>query len=717
MNLKFHSNNIERLTNQEVRINYQKSKASLYIYTRSYRTMRVTFTLLCFLLCGTFVVAQDSIAVLSINLLEDLLESDEDANYDFFALYDELQVYLKNPLNINTASEEDLEGLQMLSDIQIADIISYRDDYGPFLSKYELQSIPSLDVGVLRSLVPLVTDGGELKNHTFKSIMEESRSTLFIKGKRVLQERKGFTDDSYLGDPNHLFARYNFISGRNVRAGLTMEKDPGEQFFSGSNTTGFDYYTGFIHLKDLLPRVKNLNIGDYSVSMGQGLIVHNSFGGGKSSFVTNIKKGGRAIRPYSSVTEANFFRGLAATVDVSDHIEVTAFGSNRDFDATIFADTTIDVGFQRISSIVVDGFHRTENEINKKGAGNQTSAGGILKFKNKSFKVAFNALHQRFSIPLSNTDDLYRKFRFSGDQLTNLSLDYSYRYKNFNLFGEAARSDNGGTAFLSGALITLGRNIDMAIAFRDYARDYQVLNANAFSESTLPVNERGTYISLLVRPTRQLTFSAYYDIWTHPWLRFQKDAPSEGREILLKAEYNEKRKFNIYLQYRYEEKEQNGQDLLGGIDPLITRGQHRARLNITSTLNKSLKLRNRLEYTHFNEDGNHSDGYLIYQDIIYKPLGKSYSITARYALFDTDGFDTRIYTYENDILYEFSIPFYADRGSRFYINWRQRLGRKITIEGRYSRTYYDNRETIGSGGQLINGNVRSEIKAQIKYRF
>jgi len=147
-----------------------------------------------------------------------------------------------------------------------------------------------------------------------------------------------------------------------------MEKDPGEQFFSGSNTTGFDYYTGFIHLKDLLPRVKNLNIGDYSVSMGQGLIVHNSFGGGKSSFVTNIKKGGRAIRPYSSVTEANFFRGLAATVDVSDHIEVTAFGSNRDFDATIFADTTIDVGFQRISSIVVDGFHRTENEINKKGA-------------------------------------------------------------------------------------------------------------------------------------------------------------------------------------------------------------------------------------------------------------------------------------------------------------------------------------------------------------
>ena len=56
--------------------------------------------------------------------------------------------------------------------------------------------------------------------------------------KRVLQERKGFKDGSYLGDPNHLFARYNFSSGRNVRAGITMEKDPGEKFFSGNNKNG-----------------------------------------------------------------------------------------------------------------------------------------------------------------------------------------------------------------------------------------------------------------------------------------------------------------------------------------------------------------------------------------------------------------------------------------------------------------------------------------------
>jgi len=662
--------------------------------------------------------AQDSIAVLSANLLEDLLENDDEANYDFFSLYEDLQVYLKNPLNINTAKEDDLQGLQLLSDIQISDILDYRQNYGPFLSKYELQTIPSLDFGVLNALVPLVTEGGERKNHSLKSIFKESSSNVFFKWKQVLQQRKGFEDGSYLGDPNHFFARYNFNSGRNVRAGFTMEKDPGEQFFTGSNKKGFDYYTGFIHLRDVLPIFHTLNLGDYTISMGQGLIVHNSFGGGKSSFVTNIKRGGRAIRPYSSVNEANFFRGIAGATSLSPHLDLTLFGSRKFIDASIDPDSTIDAGFERFSSIIVDGFHRTEREIEKRNAVSQTAVGGILKYSKRNFSVAFNGMRQKFSFPLENTDQLYKKFRFTGDELTNLSLDFTYRYRNFNLFGEVGRSDNGGMATLLGGLISVGKNTDLAISYRDYAKDYQVLNANAFSEASLPINERGIYLGIRTKLNKSFIASIYYDMWTNPWLRFQVDAPSVGKEYLFKLEYNKKRRVNAYFQYRFEQKQRNAPGDSGSkIDGLVTRGQHRARFNITNTLNKSFKLRNRIEVTYFDNSIEKTNGYLLYQDIIYKPLGKPYSFTARYSIFDTDGFDTRIYTYENDILYEFSIPFYADKGSRFYLNWRQKIGRKITLEARYSRTYFNNRESIGSSGQFIDGNVRSEIKTQIKYKF
>ena len=659
---------------------------------------------------------QDSIAVLSSNLLEDLLENNDEASYDFFSLYDDLQEYLKNPLNINEADEEDFQNLQMLSDIQISDILQYRNEYGPFISKYELQTIPSLDLGILKALVPLVTEGGERKNHTLKSIFKESNSTVFFKIKRVLQERKGFSDGSYLGDPNHLFARYNFSSNRNVRAGITMEKDPGETFFSGSNKNGFDYYSGFVHIRDVLPLFSTLNFGDFTLSMGQGLIVHNSFGGGKSSFVTNVKKGGRPIRPYSSVTEANFFRGTAATLDLRSDLKLSLFASSKRIDGTVRIDTTIDTGFETFSSIKVDGFHRTENEISSQNSISQQSYGGILKLKKRNFSLAFNALQQSFSLPITIDDALYKKFRFSGDKLTNLSTDFSYRYKNFNTFGEFARSNNGGLALVTGLLTSLGRDIDAAIVYRNYGQDYQVLNANAFSESTLPINEQGIYFGLKFRAAKKLAFSTYFDIWQHPWLRFQVDAPSHGKEFLFKIEYNEKRKLNAYIQYRVEQKQRNGNTELK-IDPLISTTQHRARLHVSHTLNKSLKLRNRFEVSFFKLDDVLTNGYMIYQDIIFKPIGKSYSFTARYALFDTDGFNTRIYTYENDILYEFSIPFFADKGSRFYINWRQRIGRHFTFEFRYSSTYYQNRESISSAGQFIDGNQRSEIKAQVKYRF
>jgi hypothetical protein len=673
--------------------------------------------LILLLFIATAMKGQDSIAVLSGNLLEDLLENNDEASYDFFSLYDDLQEYLKNPLNINSAEEEDFHNLQMLSDLQIADILQYRDDYGPFISKYELQTIPSLDIGILKALVPLITEGGERKNHTFKSIMKESTSTAIFKVKRVLQERKGFKDGSYLGDQNHLYARYNFSSGRNVRAGMTMEKDPGENFLSGSNKNGFDYYSGFIHFRDVFPLFSTLHFGDFTMSMGQGLIVHNSFGGGKSSLVTNVKKGGRPIRPYSSVTEANIFRGTAATLDLRPDLKLTLFGSSKKIDGSVSIDTTIDTGFETFSSIKVDGFHRTESEINNQNSISQRSYGGILKYRKRNFGVAINALQQSFSIPIQNDGALYKKFRFSGDQLTNLSVDFTYRYKNFNTFGEFARSNNGGAALISGLLTSLGRNLDAALVYRNYSKDYQVLNANAFSEVTLPINEQGIYFALKLRAAKKITFSTYFDMWQHPWLRFQVDAPSNGKEYMFKAEYNEKRKLNAYIQYRIEQKQSNGSDEINKVDPLITSTQHRARFHISHTLNKNIKLRNRFEVSYYELGGRIEKGYMIYQDIIYKPLGKSYSFTARYALFDTDGFNSRIYTYENDILYEFSIPFSADRGSRYYINWRHKLGRHLTYEFRYAKTYYQNRETISSSGQFIDGNQRSEIKALLKYKF
>ena len=92
---------------------------------------------------------------------------------------------------------------------------------------------------------------------------------------------------------------------------LTAEKDRGEEFFTGSNKQGFDFYSAHLFIKDYNRTIKAIAIGDYAVSFGQGLILYSGFGAGKSSYVMNIKRTvPGCCGTYTSVNESNFQRGL-----------------------------------------------------------------------------------------------------------------------------------------------------------------------------------------------------------------------------------------------------------------------------------------------------------------------------------------------------------------------------------------------------------------------
>jgi hypothetical protein len=101
----------------------------------------------------------------------------------------------------------------------------------------------------------------------------------------------------------------------------------------------------------------------------------------------------------------------------------------------------------------------------------------------------------------------------------------------------------------------------------------------------------------------------------------------------------------------------------------------------------------------------------------YKPEKLPVTLTMRYALFQADGYDARIYTYETDVLYSYSVPAFYDKGSRFYAILKFDVGRRIDLWLRYAVTYYSNRNVIGSGLTEIQGNKRSEVKAQLRMKF
>ena len=372
------------------------------------------------------------------------------------------------------------------------------------------------------------------------------------------------------------------------------------------------------------------------------------------------------------------------------------------------------------TSLQSSGLHRTIGEIEDEASINQFVLGGSFKYKTDFWHIAVNSLYNKLDRDLVRNFRPYNQFFFSGDQLINTSVDYSFIYQNFNFFGETAISDNGKLATTNGVLIGLDRNLDLAILYRNFAKDYQALDSNPFQESSGGRNENGLYLALEVRPSNNWIVKTYFDIYQHPWLRSSADAPSKGNDFRTRIIYYKKRKFEAFLELRREQKEQNApiSTDISKTDILVKQTLSQARLYFSNKVSKSLELRTNLGFGIFDDGVNDKhEALTLYQDIIYKPINFPIQFTTRFAVYDTDGSQIRYYAYENNLLYVYGIPSYFNRGTRFYINARYKGIRNITLEARYAQTYWSNQDTFSSGLSEINGPSRSELSAQIKIQF
>ncbi|HNY06930.1 MAG TPA: hypothetical protein PKL64_02460, partial [Bacteroidales bacterium] len=129
-----------------------------------------------------------------------------------------------------------------------------------------------------------------------------------------------------------------------------------------------------------------------------------------------------------------------------------------------------------------------------------------------------------------------------------------------------------------------------------------------------------------------------------------------------------------------------------------------------------VSLKSRIEYVKNSvADAEAKNGFLIFQDISYK--SKRWSLTSGYGLFDTDGYDERIYVYESDVLYAFSVPSFEDKGSRFYVLIAFCPVKNLDLWIKYSQTAYGDKQVVGSGLEAINASHKQEIKIQMRIKF
>lgn len=653
--------------------------------------------------------------------LEDITAANEDVETEDDSYLQQLHHFLKEPINLNDADAGLLEQLNLLSPIQISNLLSYRKLLGNFLSIYELQAIPTWDLNLIRRIRPFITIAQ--KTNVFRSLndrLKKGDQTILLRTTQVLEKSKGYLLDSseaknyYPGSPQKILVRYKYRFKNLLQYGFTAEKDAGEQFLKRAQKEGFDFYSAHFFVRNL-GVVKSLAIGDFSVNMGQGLTQWQSLAFNKGAEIMNVKRQSDVLRPYNSAGEIAFNRGIGITLQ-KHHWETTAFASYRKLDAGFEVDTLNYI--DHVSSLQTSGYHRTSSEIAGKGAQGQFTGGGNLSYSSEKLHIGANAVHYNFEHKITKADYIYNRYALSGKSAGNYSIDYSYTYNNMHFFGEAAVDEDLDKAFINGLIINTASNVAMSFLYRNISKGYQSLYSNAFTENTHPTNESGFYSGITITPSELIRIDAYADFYHSPWLKYRTDAPTSGNDYMLQFFYEPNKQFELSCRYRYENKPINYNPYDLYLNPVVGRPKQALRTQLNYKANNIFTIRSRFELLWFDKKGSEpQNGFLTFVDIIYKPNLKSFSGNMRVSYFETGGYDSRIYAFENDVLYAYSIPVFFDKGYRYYINMRYKMNRKLSFWARFAQTLYLDKSEIGSGLDVIKGNKKSELKLQFIYEF
>ncbi len=666
---------------------------------------------------SSIIVAQE-IPISAEQQLENLTDATEEETEDDTYLQD-LEQFRKNPINLNTADADELKQLRVLTDLQIVNLVLYRNLLGRFIHIYELQAVPSWDVFTIRKIIPFVVVATPVSLSTdMKKRFSEGDHSLLLRLTQVLEKARGFDNSTsgtkYLGSPQRLFMRYRYNYKNLLQFGLVGDKDAGEQFFKGKQNKGFDFYSAHLFARKI-GAIQALAIGDFTVNMGQGLIQWQGLAFKKSVDVMGVKRQSAILRPYNSAGEFYFHRGAGITIQ-KNKIQATMFASIRKLSANFVADTVNNEDF--VSSFLTSGYNRTASEVADKNNLTQTAAGGNITYKGNRWHIGVNGIYYNFSLPVQKRDEPYNLYAISGSNWFNVSIDYSYTYKNLHFFGEAAADKNLNKAFINGALISVDPRVDISFVQRTINKAYQAVNGNAFTENTFPTNETGFYAGITIRPAAAWRFDAYADLYQFPWLKFLVDAPSSGKDFLAQLTYTPYRGVEIYTRFRAETKQTNQPDNTTTTNFLVKIPRQSWRTQVSYKLNPSITLRNRTELLWYDNRGvNKETGFISYVDFLYKPMLAPYSGVLRLQYFETEGYNSRIYAYENDVLYGYSIPAFFDKGFRYYLTLNYDLTKKLSFWLRLAQTIYQNRASVGSGLDEINGNRRTEIKLQSRLIF
>ncbi|KXX68239.1 hypothetical protein [Flammeovirga sp. SJP92] len=611
----------------------------------------------------------------------------------------------RNPRNLNKLKTWELQTLFGLTYEEISSFKAYKKSFGAFVSTNELKRVE----GWNDDLVQLVKSCTYVSNFNEEGLSRKEQLKVpdlhysLTNFGFSTPASKGFLQNHYLGAPAYFQQKLLWSKRNNYSFGLTIQQDKGEvwDWNPSKSHFGFDFTSAHINVQND-GFIRQLLIGDYQMIGGQGLVFGGGYFLGKGGDpILNITRAVSEARPYTSVTESGFFRGGLVALQPLNNVKLTLVGSYKKLDAYA-SDTT---------RVVSNGLHRTATEIEKRSQIALMSVGGRVDSHFKALNIGCNFLRNQYSnyIDLGSRKDSLSVFE--GKYSSNLSLDFNYYWRNISFFSEVARSSFGGTAFIFSTYVSLKKGLDLVFSYRGYDHNYLSLFGNSLSESTNTTNEEGFYIGLKWKKGKKFLVEGYLDLYSFPFPTYRNDVGVEGIEFRSRSKLKVNSNTSLFLNISMFDR-----------GKYITQEDYFKSVLIQETSQKAtfgaLIEEHRITLkpvvqVHLYQGLEESFGYLLAQDVSAQ-LFDNLKIDTRVAYFSTDDYNSRLYSYEKNLQYVFSFPPYYGRGWKNYVLLKYKLSKRFRLTGRWSYTFYQDREEIGSGWDEIDGNSKHDFTFQLK---
>ncbi|MVZ66474.1 hypothetical protein GQF61_11445 [Sphingobacterium sp. DK4209] len=651
--------------------------------------------ILLFLGLSSIVIAQEAEENYVENIANSSLE-EEQIHEGLIEHQEYLEELRRKPINLNQVDRASLQKIPFLSFYQIEQFLRHRELAGDFISIYELQAIAGFDIETVEMLLPLVTINESTRLIPPSSSISKGKGYIMSSIARQLEIKRGFQISDtlrsrYLGDPNRILVRIRHKIQNRYYLSINAKKDPGEPFFNRKQRYGFDYYSGSLLAKDV-GRMEKLVIGDYNLQFGQGLTLWSGGQFTRGNAVLQTTSLGAGIRQHTGMRESGYFRGIALTTKFR-RTKLTPFVSYNALTGNLASreGATVITGFN------ASGLHRTAYELRNRRAVKQRVYGLNAEYDKSRLKMGITYLGTDFKHDVSPSQQAYNEYRFKGRHLRQLGIYGQYTSLNTFFYGETAHSINTGWAHMMGSVVSLGKKFSVGINYRNYQSNYHQFYAEGYGRLSTLGNERGVYFALRYHPSRSWDLSTAIDFHKFPDLRYRARLPSQGSLFYSQIQRIWYKRGAIALRYQHREYEENYLAKFKVYDELAKVKKDQIRINFHYKISTNWEIANRVEFTHFSKSMEHKqNGVLAYQDFQWQDVEKRWKASVRMIYFDIDSYNARIYSFERDMLYSLSFPFYYHRGARLYINQRVKLNKKWAIWAKVGWTRYFDQDSYGS---------------------